>query len=242
MFLLNKMKILILAFTVCAALLYVGFYYRDFMYLWNGAHGIDLSHHQGEIDWSKLPSSDISFAYIKATEGGNFIDPHFKKNWQAAKEAGLIVGAYHFFRICKPGAIQADNFLAIVPSEPGQLPPVIDVEHEGPCNAADVPADIGQQIIMMAQRVETKAGCKPVIYASATYEANLIATMDRDQSYWVRSLSWPPSFQNRNWLFWQYTATGKLNGIKADVDLNVFRGTRQQLTNYLAQHPCFKGA
>lgn len=153
------------------------------------------------------------------------------------------MGAYHFFRNCKPGAIRADNFLATVPSDPSPLPPMIDVEHEGPCNSADIPADLGQQIITMAQRVETKADCKPVIYASATYEANLIAIMDRDQSYWEPSLLLsPPSFQNRNWLFWQYTATGKLNGIKADVDLNVFRGTRQELTNYLAQHPCFKGA
>lgn len=240
MFLVGKMKILILAFTVFLVLGYVGFTYRDFIYLWKGARGIDLSHHQGEIDWSKLASSDISFAYIKATEGGNFVDPHFKRNWQAAKEAGLIVGAYHFFRICKPGAIQADNFLATLPSDPGQLPPVIDVEHEGPCNSADIPADIGQQIITMAQRIEAKVGCKPIIYASTTYEANLISAMDHDQTYWVPSLSWPPSFQNRNWIFWQYTATGKLNGIKADVDLNVFRGTRQGLASYIEQHPCFR--
>ena len=226
MFLTGKIKIRILAFTVCAVVIYGGFTYGDFVYLWNGARGIDLSHHQGEIDWPKLASSDISFAYIKATEGGNFVDPHFKGNWQAAKDAGLIVGAYHFYLICKPGAIQADNFLAPVPSDPGQLPPVIDVEHEGPCNSADTPADIEPQIITMAQRVQAKAGCKPVIYASATYETNLISAMDRNQNYWVPSLSWPPSFQNRNWIFWQYTSTGKVNGIKADVDLNVFRGDK----------------
>lgn len=242
MSLIGKMKIRILAITICAVLIYVGLTYRDFVYLWNGARVINLSHHQGEIDWSKLASSDISFAYIKASEGGDFVDPHFKKNWQAAKEAVLIIGAYHFFRVCRPGAIQADNFLATVPSDPGQLPPVIDVEHEGPCNSADIPADIEQQIITMAQRVEVKAGCKPVIYASVIYEANLISAMGRDQSYWVPSLYWPPSFQNRNWIFWQYTSTGKLNGIKADVDLNVFRGTRRGLAAYLEQHPCFKGA
>lgn len=242
MFLTGKMKIAVLVFAVCAASIYVFFTYRDFIYLWNGARGIDLSHHQGEIDWSKLSSSDISFAYIKATEGGNFVDPYFKKNWQAAKEAGLIVGAYHFFRICKPGAIQADNFLATVPSDPGQLPPVIDVEHEGPCNTVDIPADIEQQIITMAHHLEAKAGCKPIIYASSTYEANLISAMDHDQTYWVPSLSWPPSFQNRNWIFWQYTATGRLKGINADIDLNVFRGSRQDLATYLEGHPCFKGA
>ena len=119
---------------------------------------------------------------------------------------------------------------------------MIDVEHDGPCNSADIPADITQQIITMAKRVEAKSGCKPVIYASAAYEANLIATMDRDQNFWVPSLLWPPSFQNRNWIFWQYTAIGKLNGIQADVDLNVFRGTKQALVSYLEQHPCFKGA
>ncbi|AQT43495.1 lysozyme [Bartonella apihabitans] len=58
--------------------------------------GIDVSHHQGEIDWHKIKSQNISFAYIKATEGGDFKDPQFKKNWDHALEAGLRVGAYHF--------------------------------------------------------------------------------------------------------------------------------------------------
>ena len=90
--------------------------------------GIDVSHHQGEIDWHKIKSQNISFAYIKATEGGDFKDPQFKKNWDHALEAGLRVGAYHFFRPETDGVLQAENFISSVPEYKNMLPPAIDVE------------------------------------------------------------------------------------------------------------------
>ncbi len=84
-----------------------------------------------EIDWERLRRQGANFAYIKATDGGDHLDPMFKKNWRRAKEAGLKRGAYHFFYWCRTAGEQADWFIRNVPKEAGALPPVIDVEWNG---------------------------------------------------------------------------------------------------------------
>jgi Glycosyl hydrolases family 25 len=71
--------------------------------LWSNVIGVDVSNHQGEIDWSALAGSNVAFAYIKATEGGDFRDRRFQLNWDGAKRAGLARGAYHFFTQCRSG-------------------------------------------------------------------------------------------------------------------------------------------
>ena len=107
--------------------------------LWSNVIGVDVSNHQGDIDWQTLARSNVAFAYIKATEGGDFRDKRFQLNWEAAKRAGLARGAYHFFTQCRSGAEQAKNFIATVPREYGALPPVIDAEHMGPWASAPTP-------------------------------------------------------------------------------------------------------
>src|SRR5262245_31016447 len=100
--------------------------------LWYDVIGVDISNHQGDVDWQALAASNVAFAYIKATEGGDFKDKRFQLNWDGTRKAGLVRGAYHFFTQCRSGAEQAKNFIAAVPREPGMLPPVIDAEHMGP--------------------------------------------------------------------------------------------------------------
>lgn len=79
--------------------------------------GVDVSHHQGQIDWPKVAKSDIAFAILKATEGGDLVDDSFASNLAGARAAGLAVGVYHFFTFCRSGADQAKNFLAVVPRD-----------------------------------------------------------------------------------------------------------------------------
>ena len=93
--------------------------------------GVDVSHHQGEIDWNKLAEEEISFAYIKATEGSGYKDEQFDKNWSEAQATGLRIGAYHFFSLDSAGATQAENFCNAVTAVEGMLPPVVDVEPYG---------------------------------------------------------------------------------------------------------------
>lgn len=95
--------------------------------------GFDVSHHQGEIKWRKISPKNYQFVYLKATEGGDFKDRLFQNNWLAAREQGLHVGAYHFYRLCRKGRIQAENFIATVPKKTDALPPVIDLEYDNAC-------------------------------------------------------------------------------------------------------------
>ena len=90
--------------------------------------GIDVSYWQGDIDWQKVRDAGVQFAFIKATEGGDHIDPKFLDNWQAAKRAGVARGAYHFMYWCRPAHEQALWFMLNVPGDSDALPPVLDVE------------------------------------------------------------------------------------------------------------------
>ena len=72
-------------------------------------HGIDVSHHQGKIDWPAVAVDGVGFAFIKATEGGDFVDPRFAENWKASAKAGIPRGAYHFFTQCRPATVQAEK-------------------------------------------------------------------------------------------------------------------------------------
>ncbi len=93
--------------------------------------GVDVSHHQGEIDWKRLAEKDIRFAFIKATEGSKYTDDRFENNWKESRDAGLRVGAYHFFSLDSSGKKQAKNFCNAVEGFDGMLPPVVDVEPYG---------------------------------------------------------------------------------------------------------------
>jgi lysozyme len=88
-----------------------------------GAEGIDLSHHNGPVDWGRLGTEPLEFVYLKATEGTDHTDPRFQENWQAATRLGWQVGAYHFYLLCREGAPQAENFIRQVEVRPGTLPP-----------------------------------------------------------------------------------------------------------------------
>ena len=101
--------------------------------------GVDVSHHQGPIDWPKVASEPhVAFAFIKATEGGDWTDPRFATNWREARAAGLLVGAYHFFTFCRPPLDQARHFLTTAPREPDALPAVLDVSSRHVSGAASV--------------------------------------------------------------------------------------------------------
>ena len=103
-------------------------------------HGVDVSRWQGQIDWQKVKGQGANFAYIKATDGGDHLDPMFHKNWREAGRAGLRRGAYHFFYWCRRASEQADWFIRNVPKVEGALPPVLDVEWNGQSSCRRRPA------------------------------------------------------------------------------------------------------
>jgi lysozyme len=191
-------------------------------------HGVDVSRWQGDIDWKELRSHGANFAYIKATDGGDHLDPMFHKNWRGAADAGIKRGAYHFFYWCRTAAEQAEWFIRNVPKEKGALPPVIDVEwnHQSSCKVRPPRSDILDKIRVFSQRLERHYGQRPIIYTAPDfYEDNLQGAFT-DHPFWLRAVAEHPSrvYPGRDWVFWQYSGSGLSGGVDGKIDLNVFHG------------------
>ncbi len=187
--------------------------------------GIDVSRHQGDIDWPTVARSDVAFAILKATEGGDHVDEMFDRNLAGARAAGLAVGVYHFFTLCRPGAEQAANFLAAVPHDVPLLPPVIDLEFSGNCAARPSTEALKQELDNFLAPVEAVFG--PAILYVMDETARQYGAALPDRRRWVRSIAWAPG--NTAWVYWQYHNAGHVPGISGDVDLNVLQGDATEL-------------
>jgi len=188
--------------------------------------GIDVSHHQAEIDWSVVKEAGLSFAFIKATEGATHRDTRFDENWKGAGEAGLARGAYHFFTFCTDGAAQAENYLArVAPLDP-ELPPAVDVEFSGNCRGWESVDEIRGELEVFLERIESGIGRKPILYYTSEAARKIIGDRFHGYPRWPRSLLGQPSQRVAPWAFWQYADNGRIPGIRGAIDLDVFRGGR----------------
>ena len=185
------------------------------------SYGVDVSHHQGEIDWERVAGDDIEFAYIKATEGGDFVDVSFEANWRGAADAGLDRGAYHFFTLCRPGKDQAANFLATVPPDPDALPPVVDLELSGNCSDRPDRQQIEQELDVFLDEVETATDRQVVLYVGADFEQRYHLRDQLERPIWHRRMLRRPGVGG--WWMWQFHAWAAVDGIDGDADLNVMR-------------------
>jgi lysozyme len=217
---------LALAGALLAPLLYARLETGPLLY---GVTGIDVSNHQGDIDWRAVAADGVAFAYIKATEGGDFGDRRFQRNWDGAKAAGIERGAYHFFTQCRSGADQAANFIRTVPKGAGSLPPVIDAEHMGQCRSGPALPDVRGEMLAFMSLVESHYGKRPIIYTTGEFHDAYLAGHLTGERFWMRSLFWPPAIRRESWVLWQYHHRGSRAGIKGPVDLNAFRGSAADL-------------
>jgi lysozyme len=192
--------------------------------------GIDVSHHQGEIDWQALAGAKLRFAFIKATEGRDHRDTRFALNWQEADRAGLVRGAYHFFTFCSPGLAQAEHFLKVVPPTAGALPPAIDVEFAGNCRSWTAIDDIRRELTVFLGRIEEAWGRRPLLYLTSESDERIVAGHFDGYPIWIRNVIWRPHPEKPPWLFWQFSDDGELPGIGTPVDMNVFHGSEEELT------------
>ena len=192
-------------------------------------HGTDVSKYQPSVDWDRAKSSGISFAFIKATEGGDRLDDKFADHWNGTKLAGIPRAAYHFYYFCRPATEQAAWFIRNVPREAAALPPVLDMEwnpHSPTCKLRPDPETVRKEMRTFLSIVEKHYGKKPIIYTSIDFfEDNGLASF-RGYSYWLRSVAGHPTqrYGEHPFTFWQYTGTGVVPGIKGNSDINVFNG------------------
>lgn len=186
--------------------------------------GIDVSHHQGEIDWAKVAGAGVRFAYLKATEGRDLRDPRFDANWKAAAASGIARGAYHFFTFCSPGREQAVHFLRTVPATRGALTPVADVEFVGNCKGYGSLERVRGELRGFLDAVAERWGAPPILYVTPDSWDRVIAGRFGEHPVWIRSvLAEPPADAFGGWLIWQFSETGRVPGVRGPVDLNVLR-------------------
>jgi len=183
-------------------------------------YGIDVSHHQGPVDWAAVADDDVGFAYLKASEGTSFVDPRFAEHWTAADDAGIDRGAYHFFTLCTPGAEQGEHFLRTAPPQDGALPPAVDLELVGTCSARP-PLDDGlAELDAFLAVVEDAWGTDTLLYVGEDWEGEYPVLDRSDRPRWLVSFLGRP---DHHWTVWQVSWWGAVDGISGDVDIDVAR-------------------
>jgi lysozyme len=217
--------------------LYVEFFTEKKQPIWPEGHsplgntilGIDVSKYQRKIDWEKVRNNDVSFAFIKATEGEKLKDSHFSRNWEQTQQVGIIRGAYHFYRPSVKPDVQARNFIESVVLEPGDLPPVLDVEVRGRQELNHFRGDLKEWLV----RVERAYGVKPIIYTGFSFYKDYLEGYFDEYPLWIAHYNVKELKMQRTdrtlLSFWQHTDNGVIDGIKGAVDCNIFYGSKQEI-------------
>jgi len=235
--------------------LYIGLFYYFFVdpfsFRWRAIYGeptypegyevrgIDISHYQERVNWEKLRNASIgdapvSFVFIKATEGEKLFDDNFNRNFANAKRNDLIRGAYHFFVPGVDPRKQADFFLKIAQLEPGDLPPVLDIEKKGDLT----PEQLRRDVKIWLNIAEREYGVKPILYTGYKFKMSYLNTPEFDAyPYWIAHYYVEKLEYKGKWVFWQHTDCGKVSGINGFVDCNIFNGTLEELKELTLPEP-----
>ena len=185
--------------------------------------GIDVSKHQGTINWEELKrNAKIKFVYIKATEGSNYVDPRYKENIKNARKHGFKVGSYHYFTDLSSARMQFQNFIQNANRDEQDLLPVIDVEKRSKWT----PQQLRDSVKVFADLIEDYYGCKPLIYTFETFfNKNLGKAFEK---YPIFIAKYPkgqeqPNINGVKWVLWQFSECGRFKGVKDNlVDMSRF--------------------
>jgi lysozyme len=168
--------------------------------------GIDVSHHQGKIDWPRVKAHGVDFAYLKATEA-----------------AGVRRGAYHFFTLCRLARDQATNFITTVPRDRQALPPVIDLEFGGNCKDRPDRKVLLAEVATFIKMVESHAEKPVMLYVTREFENAYQVSAAFRRPLWLRSMLLTPSYGSHPWVMWQGSSFARVDGIEGRVDWNVLK-------------------
>lgn len=205
--------------------------------------GCDVSHFQGDIDWSQVADIPKYFTYVKATDGTTYTDDHFAANFSGARAAGVLRGAYHFFRHGVSGSDQANFFLDVAKPKKGDLPPALDLEDPP---AEQAVADYLTEAAAWVTNVSaTLNGQMPVIYVSPSFWTNTLGAPDQfaNNPLWIAHYTTHDPTVPKPWgryTFWQYTNVGSASGISSTVDLDRFQGSMADLNNLVLTSPTLR--
>ncbi len=189
----------------------------------NSREGIDVSHYQGEIDWDRVvKGTNISYAYLKATEGASYVDDTYARNLSEARRVGLSVGSYHFYRASVSPQEQFDNMKRNINPEEQDLVPIIDIEHRGSVSEEKFIGDLKP----LVKLVENYYGKKPLLYSYQNFY-NKHLSGEFPNYHWMiakyRS-DMPVLHDGKDYIMWQYTSRGSIDGIRGHVDRSRIMG------------------
>lgn len=195
--------------------------------------GIDISHHNGAIDFALVAADSVEFVVIKATDGVNFVDSCMRRNYEGARANGLKTGFYHFFRFNRGGVRQARHFLKTTDGMTHEFPAMIDFESEGNPDL-DYYLIVGRlrdMINYLRQR-----NVRVMLYCNhKDYDRYIHGNFDH-VDLWLASGRTPDvddeAMPHR--VLWQHSHNGRVRGIPKPVDINTFNGTRAQYEQWLA--------
>ncbi len=193
--------------------------------------GIDVSSHNGEVDYDKVARAGYSFVYIKASEGATFKDVTFKRHADEAADNGLRVGAYHFFRKNREGDRQAANFMQSIKGTHLDLPLVIDVEDWDNSKNVDT-ATVNHRLKAMVNALKA-SGYTVMIYTNGDGRKTYYEPNFKGEYLWLCSFNDPDSIAHLGHTMQQYSHWGKVDGVNGEVDLNVFMGSVSQWNKWL---------
>ena len=180
--------------------------------------GVDVSHFQGTVDWRAVAEGGVRFAFIKATDGVDDVDPRFAENWAGAKNAGILRGAYHFFRPALDAQQQAAHFGRHVTKDDMALPPALDIEVTDGLAASAMQAGIRTWLAT----VQAAFGCTPIVYTDPSFWREHVAADFSSYPLWLACYAEKPEVPS-TWpalTFWQHTDRGDVRGISGQVDLD----------------------
>ena len=190
-------------------------------------YGIDVSHHQGQINWKQVAASSsangfpIRFVFMKATEGSTFTDSEYLDNIREAHAAGFVCGVYHFYNPGTSPEKQAEHFINTVKLQKGDFVPVGDVERSGRSSG-----DLQRELLIFLKALENHYGVKPIIYASAKFRKRHLNNPSFDSyPFWVAHYYVVRPETSKPWMIWQFTDHASVDGIDGYTDFNVFRGS-----------------
>ncbi len=196
-------------------------------------YGFDVSHYQNkeDIKWDSLSIGNktipLEFVVMRATMGNRNADKHFDEFWVKAQKHNLIRGAYHFYRADEDPVIQANNFLANVKLESGDLPPILDIEK---IPKRKTNKKLVEDLKVWCKIVEETYGEKPIIYTYYHYYKDFLKGEFDDYPLWLANYNDVPSpTPDDQWDFWQFTENGIVHGINTKVDLDIYNGSSWSL-------------
>jgi lysozyme len=197
--------------------------------------GMDVAVYDDVTDWAAAKAAGIEFAFIRVSDGLDFPDSKFATYWPAARAAGVLRGVYQFFEPAQDPIAQADLMLnAMGPLQPGDLPPVLDLEKSGGLTQSQVVASAQQWVDHVAAAI----GRPPIVYAGLYSWPELTGGAD-----FTSSPLWIPQYTSApcpdipdpwtQWLFWQYTASGTSPGVSStQLDVDTFNGSYDDLVAF----------